>query len=324
MTNYYFLRNGQYLQRVSLKGSPPSVTEVRNIGPIPVNCKINVTYDFNRDGIPSVFCHDQTTGELFLYFYYMGDYVKSSPFGIISPSYELQVCRFFRGTGEEIGADIFGHNRDRRSPDYNKVTVWHTTGTPPLGPPVELNDFWGGGEGSLDLWRIPDVFDLQLGDFNGDGILDIFGRARDHDLSITPGDIRIWPCNYLGGSLHAEGLGTYFGSIGLEWKLQVVDINGDGCADVFGCTAANDLRIWYNTGRSLDGGHYFGGLGPDPQHLQVTYLNDDGDLDVLGQLKRTGDIQGWYSNSSTVVSNSKVGFAPDWMPLACWPQTRVV
>jgi hypothetical protein len=317
MTTYYFLRQGQDFQRISLNSSPPGVIEVRNIGPIPANCKVNVSFDFNLDNLPSIFCHEQINGDLFIYFAdATGNYVKGPTFGRIGPEWQLQVCRFAPSTGA-LGANIFGHNRDPRHPDYQKIMVWHTTGAD-LTTPVEFG-------------KIGTEWDLMLGDFNRDGILDIFGRRTITNSEGQAGDLKVWFTEYVGGLPRITE--SPFGNIGLEWQLQVADMNGDGYADVFGYTANNDLYAWYNSddgrgGRRLDDGHDYGKFGTEWQSLQVAYLNDDGYPDILGQATngRIGQIGGWFTDGRAITNPLPydLGFAPSWISLAGVPQTRVV
>lgn len=300
-TPYYFLKdpaNGN-LQRISLGGWPLEVTVGLPINGIGPEWKVNTAFDFNNNGIPDIFGHNQTTGEICIWHGdAKGNYVKSPPLDRIDPAWQLQIGRFSR----DGNVDIFGHNRGADPTEARRVQVWHTNGSEIVG--------------FSKLGTIDHTWFLQLGDFDGDGLLDILGVDKDNNLNV-------WFLGTKDGTLfRAQDLP--FGHIDPGWLLQVADMNNNGYADVIGYTPNNPslvyMRVWNNIerefgGRRLDGGHRFGELELGWQNLQIADLDGDGYPDVLAQ-STSGVIRGWYSNGSVISTDSALGAAPGWIHMA--------
>jgi hypothetical protein len=293
------LRKGQDLQKISLGDWPLNVIRVDAAGRIGEDWKLNTAFDFNGDGIPDIFGHNQTDGELRVWYGNpKGEYGGDISLGKIGPEWQLQVARFVCGGG----VDIFGHNRSATQNEYyQEIHVWRTNGSKIVS--------------DTKLGNIGLEWDLQLGDFNGDGIVDILG------VNTQNGDLRVWFIKPQADGVLTSTGNESFGQIGREWQLQVADMNNDGYADIFGHTANNELWVWYNVsndkddGRRLDGGHSFGKLGTEWQQLQVADLDGDGLPDLLGQ-STSGELRGWYSNGQAFTSDSNLGSALDWIPQA--------
>jgi hypothetical protein len=304
--HYYVLRRAPDVQKIALRGRPPGVTGWCQSGPIGPEWKLNAAFDFNGDGLPDIFGHNQETHELCIWW---GrdccNFVKGEPLQLrIRSGWQLQVARFRR----DGGMDIFGHNRGSDPNEVQKIRIWHLDG----GRHTHTS--------FRDDARIGIEWELHLGDFNGDGILDILGVHRD------TGDLYVWLVRegrfgalVVGGE---AGKDHYpIGQIGPEWQLQVADIDNDGYADVFGYRADNLLKVWNNREgeggrRALYEGHvHFGDLGNEWGSLQIAYLDGDGFPDLLGQ-STDGAVRGWYSNGTTLDSGSDLGSAPGWTPLA--------
>jgi hypothetical protein len=301
-TPYYFLKdpvNGT-LQKVWLGGWPLEVTDVYTTYGIGTEWKLNTAFDFDNNGMPDIFGHNQTTGEVCIWYADAdGYYGGKSPLTSISPEWELQVARFSR----DGNVHIFGHNRGAGA-EVRRVQVWHTNGS--------------GIVSVSNLDEIETQWFLQLGDFNGDGLLDILGVDKDNNLYV-------W---FLG--IKADGSlfrvkDMPFGHIDPGWLLQVADIDNDGRADLIGYTPNNPsrvfIRVWNNQvdaygRRYLDGGHNFGDLDLEWQNLQVADLDGDGYPDVLAQSTSSGIIHGWYSNGSVISTDTALGKAPGWIHMA--------
>jgi len=310
MTTYYFLKKGEEFQRISLEGDPPRIAEVLQIGLIEPNCKVNVSFNLVTDK-PSIFCHDQKTGSVFYYWDDRGRYERFI-IGNIGLEWQLQLFRDVAGF-----THIFGHNRDPNSSGYQKIQLW---------------DVEGGITTPFELGKIGTEWDLLLGNANADSFVDIIGRRTTTNTEGKAGDLKVW---FLGVDPEfrwevTERPGSS-GNIGLEWNLQVADMNFDGYADLFGCNANGDLWVWYNVadehGRGrFNAGHTYGSLGRDWQHLQVTYLRGvPRSVDILGLAPSNGEVHGWFTNGTGILgSGVTVGSnASDWIPLAGMPQTRL-
>ena len=321
MSSYYFLKQGPSLQRIALAGNDPiTITQVLNV-PIDPNCKVNVSLDLDDSRAalaPSVFCHEQTTGDVFYYFDDRGTYRKQV-LGNIPVTWQLQVCRMYRrdSTGEFFHSQIFGHNRntDPKDPHYQKVRLWNVKGD--FMKPIELG-------------KVGAEWDLMLGDFNNDGTLDILGRKTTTTSQGNEGDLHVWFTED-GGTRIRDG-GHHAGNIGLAWNLQVADMNSDGNDDIFGYNANGDLWVWHNitdpdgvgTGRfSL--GQSYGTLGPDWKNLQVTILRDSASaFDILGLAPSNGEVHGWFTNRTAIFKSQSLETGRSgWTPVAGLPLTRV-
>lgn len=307
-TPYYFLRepSSGNLQKISLGGWPLAATDVLPIDGIGPEWKVNTAFDFNNNGIPDIFGHNQTTGDICIWYGdAKGKYVKSSPLGQIRPEWQLHIARFSR----DGSVDIFGHNRGTDPNDAQRIRVWRTNGSKIVGV--------------SDIGKIGHEWLLQLGDFDGDGLLDVFGVDKDNNL-------HVW---FLGTKADGTLFHTRdmpFGHIDPGWLLQVADIDNDGTADLIGYTPNNPtgvfLRVWNNRidaygRRYLDSGHSFGHLPTEWQNLQIADLDGDGFPDVLGQ-STSGAIRGWYSNGQVISTDSGLGSGPGWIPLAGGNQLR--
>jgi hypothetical protein len=297
---YYFLRKGSELQKISLGSRPLGVIGWHQFGMIEPEWKLNGAFDFNDDRVPDIFGHNQIDGKLCVWYGdAQGNYVKGEPFGAIGSEWQLQVARFMR----DGGVDIFGHNRGPDPNEVQKIRIWHLDGGKIISTSFR------------DYDKIGLEWELHLGDFDGDGILDILGVHKE------TGDLKVWFIKAAAdGSLAVKGEDDKFGHIGREWQLQVADIDDDGYADIFGYNANNDLWVWNNQSdndgrRYLDAGHGFGTLGTGWQHLQIAYLDGDWFPDLLGQ-STSGALRGWYSNGHDLDPGSDVGLAPGWIPIA--------
>ena len=325
MRTYYFLQQGQSFQRISLEGDPPVVTDILNIGPIEPNCKINISYNLAGDGFgPCILCHEQTTGNIFYYWDDRGTYRKTDVLGNIPVEWKLQACRFLNqwGTGEFGGTQIFGHNQrtEDTHPNYGKVQIWNN-----ITDLTKISDL------TADKFKIGPEWELMLGDVDGDRFVDIVGRNTAADSPVK-GILLTWFLGAGGDGITIKD-SRYSGQIGLEWKLQVADMNFDGFADLFGYDETDDcnLWVWYNIedgGRRrgvFDAGKSYGKFGKDWQQLQITSLGSaHPSLDILG-LATNGEVHSWPTTGAGLRDHGvSVGRALGWTALAGLPQTRFV
>jgi hypothetical protein len=108
------------------------------------------------------------------------------------------------------------------------------------------------------------------------------------------------------------------GAIGPEWTLDVADMNLDGCADLVGTTAQNDLGIWINEGAAGDRTHRrlehrnIGKLGLEWQQLVFADVDRDQRFDLIAQ-SDDGSIGRWKWNGTPLQPNpDDIGRAPTW------------
>lgn len=299
---YYVVRQAPHVKKISLGYRPLREVGSRITTDVAAEYRLTAAFDFNNDGNPDLLGHHQVSGEVRIWWGIpRGDFVvgvAGSPVTTIRPDWQLQVGRFRRGEG----VDIFGHNRGSDPREAQMIRVWHLHYGEHIG-----TSFTSGEKIGLE-------WELHLGDFDGDGILDILGVQRN------TGELYVWFVREApDGTLNLSDVHYRVGQIGRAWQLQVADIDGDGYADIFGYDADNLLWVWNNREgpdgrRVMDGGHRFGKLGTAWGSLQVTYLDGNGFPDLLGQ-STSGALRGWYSNGTALDGGSEVGFESGWTPL---------
>jgi hypothetical protein len=310
MDEAYFLRRGDYLRKVTIsEGHPPGVLKEHTFGPIGVDWKLNTSF------VSRIFGHHQTDGEvLFYYENAQGNYERGDTLGYIRPEYQLHLYK----NGAYVL--IFGHNRstDASHPEYQEVNVWVADGVS-IGQPIKLGRI--GTEWDLQLIRIGSSQLALLGVQNKNGNI--------------PGQLAVW---YIESDLVTPRAITHHaivGHIGTEWRLQSLDINGDGYPDIFGYNANNDLRVWFalrdDDGRLLafDDARDYGGFGAGWQRLETSVLGAppfSSFPSILGQ-SPSGAIHGWSISGERIWSDfdlSPRGLDPEWKFVPGWRQRFVV
>ena len=172
--------------------------------------------------------------------------------------------------------------------------VWFSNPGKPASQPWKRHGIVSGG--------LPGAYDVALGDFDGDGRLDVAAS------SWTRGNRFVWYRNP-GKDGFAEDWPAHI----LENKLsetrtiRVADFNGDGRPDLLGTASAAPLVVWYeNTGKpgeSPTWKKHIISTEAAPIHGQPADMDGDGDIDVVmahgmrdGLLPRAKHQVVWYEN----------------------------
>ncbi len=147
--------------------------------------------------------------------------------------------------------------------------------------------------------KFPRAYDVALGDFNGDGKLDVAASAwRGNQLA--------WFANS-GKPAEGEWVRHILDENVAETRtVRVADFNGDGRPDVLGTASGADLVAWYeNPGPAAKKWtrHVIDDRSPRPIHGHATDMDGDGDADVVLALgmsapsgrKDTHQVV-WYEN----------------------------
>lgn len=153
-----------------------------------------------------------------------------------------------------------------------------------------INVWLGAGNGSFIKETGPTrrnlYSDVEVGDFNNDGNLDIVGAAWGH----YGGALRVW----LGsGDGRWSAVGTEIEK-GSFWGVDVADVNGDGNPDIISASNFDGVKIHYGDGK---------GNFPKKKTLaksgtfwraKAVDLNNDGLLDIAATLSDNNGVIVWY------------------------------
>ena len=166
---------------------------------------------------------------------------------------------------------------------------------------------------------------LAVGDFDGDGNLDLAAVISNPNLQFNPGFVTIFTGSATGTFTAQANYG-----VGLvPSSIAVGDFNGDGKLDLAVGSAAvsltnpqSEVSILVNTGGgNFSAGSSFvvGPLGSVPISIAAADFNNDGRLDLALALNNTNGIvicQGNGDGTFAVVTSIIVGNEPTWLATA--------
>ena len=152
-------------------------------------------------------------------------------------------------------------------------------------------------------WRPPvnQIRSRVLGDFNGDGRLDILWR---HDSQ----GVHAWLLNGTGtiggGAIGPAGPDATIAGIG--------DFNGDGRADILWRQGSGAVSLWLMNGTSVSASGAAGSATADWTIAGVGDFNGDGRADILWR-HSSGSVAVWLMNGTSMISSGVSGAAgTDW------------
>ena len=185
----------------------------------------------------------------------------------------------------------------------------------------DLRLYKGKGNGTLDtasgtaMWPTGGLWnsfrEIESGDFNGDGHVDVIGIDANSDLRLYKGKPD--------GTLDTTS-GSAMWPTGGRWGgfkfLMPGDFNGDGKTDVAGIDANNDLRLYVGKGDgTLDtatSGTLMwpgGGLWRNFRQIEAGDYNNDGAVDIVG-IDANNDLHLYLGDGQGKLTGSSVYMWP--------------
>ncbi len=131
--------------------------------------------------------------------------------------------------------------------------------------------------------------DVEVGDFNNDGKIDIVGAAWGHD----GGALRVW----LGSGDGRWSAVTSIVDEGSFWGVDVADVNGDGNPDIISASNFDGVKIHYGNGKGDFSKKKVLSKKGNFWRAKAIDLNNDGLLDIAATLSDNHGIIVWYQAS---------------------------
>ena len=276
--------------------------------------------DFNNDGIVDIAGGSYEPGTIFLWHGDdAGNWERAHRFRIRGDIRSLAAGDLNNDGWLDIVSSIIG--------DTNGIQVWiSNNGKFRDFKPVTEKDFYDGlrladinndgildiiaanktseTKGGINVWlgtsdgsfieetgptRMNMYSDVEIGDFNNDGKLDIVGAAWGH----SGGALRVWLGSGDGrwSAMEAEI------EKGSFWGVDVADVNGDGNPDIISAANFDGVKIFYGDGKGdfpkndtlAKQGNFWRAKAVD--------LNNDGLLDIAATLSDNNGVIVWYQKS---------------------------
>ena len=259
-----------------------TVSQSAGLGTVPLSFSIIGQHDFNGDGNADVLWRD-SSGNVSIWFMNGTAVASAAAVGNLTSNWTLY------GTGD-LNGDGKGDLLWRDS-NTGTVAIWFMNGATVASTAVfgalpsnwtivgDANGdiLWRDNVGDIALWGVQNGqvttssglgtvtsnFVVQgIGDFNGDGDLDLLWRDAN------TGVLSIWFTN--GAQVTSAGS---VGTLPSNWSVaQIGDYNGDGKSDILLLDSAGDLAVWLMNGSIVSSSLPISNVGPT---WQVQNLNDN-------------------------------------------------
>ena len=256
-----------------------TVSQSAGLGTLPSSYSIIGQHDFNEDGKTDVLWRD-TSGNVSMWLMNGAAVSSAAAVGNLTSNWALY------GTGD-LNGDGYGDLLWRDS-NTGTVAVWFMNGATVAATAVFgalpsswtiLGDgygdiLWRDSAGDIALWGVQNGqvtsssglgtvtsnFVVQgIGDFNGDGKIDILWRDTNS------GALSIWFTD--GTQVTSAGIVSTLPS---NWSVaQIGDYDGDGRSDILLLDSAGDVAIWFMNGAAVSSSAGVSNVGPTWQVQNV-------------------------------------------------------
>jgi FG-GAP-like repeat/Galactose oxidase, central domain len=231
--------------------------------------------DFNADGRPDLLWHNQSTGQLYAW---LMDGTSQSSGTFLTPASVSPVWQV-RGIGDLDG-------------DGNNDLLWQHQSTGQLY--AWLMDGTSQSSGTfLTPASVSPVWQVQgLGDFDGDGKLDILWRNQ------TTGQLYAW---FMNGTSLSYGMFLTPSAVAGAWQVRgLADFDGDGKLDIlWHNTTTGQVYVWFMNGTVQSSGSFLTPAAVANTSWRVAQVSDfdgDGKPDLLWRNQSTGQLYVWLMN----------------------------
>ncbi|MCR4288648.1 MAG: FG-GAP-like repeat-containing protein [Candidatus Scalindua sp.] len=132
--------------------------------------------------------------------------------------------------------------------------------------------------------------DVEVGDFDNDGKIDIVGAAWGHD----GGSLRVW----LGSGDGRWSAVESIVDVGSFWGVDVADVDSDGNPDIISAANFDGVTIHYGNGKGDFSKKKVLAQKGNFWRAKAVDLNNDGLLDIAATLSDNHGIIVWYQTST--------------------------
>lgn len=185
------------------------------VGNVPGNWAVNGTGDLNGDGKGDLLWRDSITGAVSVWFMDGGNVLTATSLGVVPSSWTI--------VADDNRGDVLWQDNS------GNLAIWQINGTQ-IVQSASLGSVPSGG------WSI-----AGIGDFNGDGFIDILWRSG-------AGVVSIWFSNANAAQNNSPYIayGTSLGSVPTSFNIvQTGDYNGDGASDILWQDNQGNFAIWF-------------------------------------------------------------------------------